>query len=581
MRSIKYYQIIFICCLTVLGLGGQQAMAQTETPSNVRINGLGRTIIENTALNGNVGDADTTTANNLLDGSFLLDLQVNARPNQNTEVQTILRLRNEFGGFFGAGMTIEVRELYARGVVADIFRYHVGDLDMKMSPFTFYQHDAEGVVNEAEIFKARRQVVDYEQFYQGDGKRRMQGGNFDLGLRAGSIFPEVNLNGFFTRVRGTDFFSLPTRFVAGGSAELITTDYGLLRGNYVNTYDAISIGNFDNGIRNPVMSVEAEVHLLKKDKLRLNFEGEICQSRIRETQETDAFDKEDSFAEGLFALALPENQVRFTLGFRDVGPDFFAMGAQSKRIDFDRDRRVFNRFGNDRRLRQPGLFDLNRDQGLYTFSLSDVLMPYDPRYSNTMPYGQATPNRRGLFFGAEYGVADSLIHARLDFAQMQEIRGQGTFELKSFTLAKLWGNINLHHLINREEVIALNLGLQVEQTSRDGSEIEQVDLQSTFFEAGVQVEIFKGLDFLAGGKFLSANGTEYVPDIVRFNEVRDFPGQLQVADNEQLLAAGLRYRFKSGVFLSLQAERFSFTNSDTPENNYQIDQLFILYEMKF
>ncbi|MCB0851935.1 MAG: hypothetical protein KDD63_06940, partial [Bacteroidetes bacterium] len=297
--------------------------AQTETPNKIRINGLGRAIIDNTELGGTVAETDTTTALNLMEGEFLLDLKINAAPNENTEVQSILRLRNEFGGFFGSGMSIEVRELFARGVVANIIRYHVGDMDLKMTPFTLYQVEEEGTVNEAEIFKARKEVVNYEQFYHGDGTRRMQGGKVDFGLSAGSIFPEVNISGFFTRVRGTDFFTLPTRAVAGGNVELINPRWGKLSGNYINTYDVLSVGGFTSGIRNGVQTLAANINILKKEKMDLSFKGEMGRSSLREVEGDSAiFDKDDTFAEGFVSLNLKPQNLTINLGFRDVGPDF-------------------------------------------------------------------------------------------------------------------------------------------------------------------------------------------------------------------------------------------------------------------
>ncbi|MEM7656992.1 MAG: hypothetical protein AAF399_12740, partial [Bacteroidota bacterium] len=445
-------------CLSLLFLlwSSTSLMAQTDLPPKLYINGLGRTLIQSSELGGDPLASDTTTAKNLLDGEFLLDLNINAAPNEKTEVQSILRLRNEFGGFFGSGMSVEVRELFARGVAGDIFRYHVGDMDLGLSPYTLFQADQEGMVNEAELFKGRRELIDYEQFFQRDGKRRMQGGKFDLGLSAGSVFPEITLTGFFTRNRGTDFFNLPSRFVGGGRVELINTRWGTLRGNYVNTYDALSIGGFSSGIRNAVISGEADLDLWENDALALGFVGEMGLSQLTEvddmevdtdsTMRVKSVDRGDTFAEGAFELAVKDLGLQVKLGFLDVGPDFFSIAAQSKRVDFDRSQTQYSRIGNERRARQTTIFDLNRDRALYTFGLSDVLMAYDPRLSNVMPYGKATPNRRGLTFDANYGNDSSALELGLQTALLSEIRGQGTELLKSFTLVRLSGDFNIHHL---------------------------------------------------------------------------------------------------------------------------------------
>lgn len=581
MLRTKLLLRAFCSGLFFLGLCSSELQAQSEIPKNLHINGLGRTLIQRTQLGGTIGETDTTTASDLMDGEFLLDLKINATPNKNTEVQSILRLRNEFGGFFGSGMSIEVRELFARGIVGNSFRYHVGDMDLKMTPYTLFQSDAGLNVNEAEIFRARQALIDYEQFYNGDGTRRMQGAKLDFGLSAGSIIPEINLNGFFTRVRGTDFFTLPTRFVSGGSIELKNPRWGSISGHYVNTFDAISIGGFDNGIRNPVQTISANIHILDNDKMALDFAGEMGRSSIVETQETEPFDRDDTFAEGAFQLDLKPQNLQVSLGFRDVGPDFFSIGAQSNRVDLNRSKSFYNRIGNDRTTRQASIFDLNRDRNLYTYALSDVLRPYDPRFGNTQPYGRATANRRGVFLNVDYALADSAIELGAEAMQMQEIRGQGTNELKSFTLARLKGDINIHRWLGIDNVLAVSLGYQFEQTQRGGVEIEAVSLSSSILDAGIQAELFENFDLLAGVKQLNAVGDDYIPDVIRYNEVRDFPGRYIVDDSETMIAAGFRYRFSESSALNIQWERFTSSRATEADKAYQIDQIFILYSLYF
>lgn len=568
--------------LSLILLGGGITLAQTETPPKLYVNGLGRALINAAELGGTMAEGDTTTAKNTLDGEFLLDLKINASPNEKTEVQSILRLRNEFGGFFGSGMSIEVRELFARGVVADVLRYHVGDMDLVKSPFTLYQYDTEGSVNEAAIFQGRKEVIDYEQFFTENNTRRMQGIKLEMGLTVNSLIPEVNLDGFFTRVRGTDFFTLPSRYVGGGSIELVNRRWGKLTGNYVNTFDIRSIGNFATGIQNPVQSLQLELNILNEEKYSLGLKGEAGLSRITElTDSTESFDKSDSFFEGKLEFELKPQNLTFTLGVRNIGPDFFSIAAQSKRVDFGRQKAFFNRFGNEQMVRNTSLFDLNRDRSLYTYALSDVLMPYDPRYANAMPYGRATANRRGIWLGLDHGSEESAFEGGLEFNLMQEIRGQGTFELKTFNLLRIHENIHIHKLIDREEAITITLGYQLEQTRRGGVDVEQVNLNTNLLDAGLQIELFDNFDLLFGAKILTANGSDYVADIIRYNVVRDFPPRTEYDDNETLLAAGIRYRFKEGIYLSIQWDRFSFSRASNPDLDYRIDQPFILYNMNF
>lgn len=554
-----------------------------ETEQKIRFNGLGRTNLVNTNYGGEIEEQDTTNAKRLTDGEFLLDMAINATPNKKTEVQTILRLRNEFGGFFGAGMSVEVRELWAKGIIGNAVRYNVGDIDLVQTPFTLYNPDEEGTVNEAEIFKAQKEIIHYENFYKAGNTRRMQGAKIDFGLQFTQVIDEMEVEAFLTRIRGTDFFTVPNTFVGGGTVDFKDNKYGRIGLNYVNTFDDLSVGAIGTGITNEVYTIDGEINVFENEALGLQLMGEAGRSSLeQETDSVTTFDIDDSFAEIGASLTVKSANLKVNVSFRDVGPDFFSVAAQSKRVDFGREKRYFNRIGNDRAVRTTSLFDLSRDPQLYTFQLAlDRLSDYDLRLSNALPYGKATPNRRGINAGVQYSDSAEIFTLGLDAAFLSEIRGQGTNELKDFSLIQAKANVNLHKLITWKNQFIFTLGLQLEQTTRGGEAVEQVDLSSTLIEAGLQLEVFDGFDILLGSKLLTSEGSDYVPVYDRFNTVLDFPGRSVIDDNETLLAGGVRYRFKEGIYLTTQIQNFAFSRATDAANDYSLSQFFLLYTMNF
>ncbi len=589
-------QFLFVAGLMVLQVnflsaqdGSARATEKEEEGKKIHFNGLGRANILQTGIDGKILETDTSTVRNLTDGEFLLDLAVNATPNDKTEVQTILRLRNEFGGFFGSGMSVEVRELWARGIIADALKYRVGDMDVAMSPYTLFNPNEEGTVNEPAIFLPQKEVIYYEQFYTDENTRRLQGAKLDFGLNFAEGLEDMDLTGFIARIRGTDFFTVPTRFISGGQAQFSTkklnesmglkADFGL---NFVYTFDDLQSGEATSGIRNTVYTFDFDVAILDKENIAIHLLGETGQSILESKADTiSIFKKDDTFLDIGAKVHFKPQKLSVSASFVDVGPDFFSIGAQSKRIDFEATKTYYNRIGNDDFIRMPALFDISRDPALYTFQLSDKLMSYDPRYSNTMPYGTATPNRIGVQFGVEYGSQEDIIEARLDGAFMKEIRGQGTFELKNFTLIRGAANLNFHKMASWEKKLRLTLGYQYEKTSRTGLEVEQVDLSSNLVEVGLEAEIFSKFELLFGTKLMSANGSDYVPRIDEFNDVKDFSGRFVADDTETLIAAGLKYEFKKGIYLTLQYHSFSSKLGANNPNDYNLNQIFALYTMNF
>jgi len=580
--------------------GGSQATVAEDEKASIQFNGLGRTLLSRTGIGGDVVKEDTSTIGRLTDGEFLLDLAINATPNKTSEVQAIVRLRNEFGGFFGAGMSVEVRELWARGIIADFLKYRVGDMDVVMSPYTLYSPDEEGFVNEPAVFQPLKEVIDYEQFYTDDHTRRLQGGKLDFGLNFGTVLEDLEVSSFIARIRGTDFFTIPNRLVTGGTLDFSTVSFNDSLGlkadfgfNLVHTFDDLQSGNAVQGIRNTVYTVDYDVTVMDKNNMSLHLSGESGRSNVgRAERITNADGKEenimlseedDTFMDVGLTFKLKKQKLTFSAGFIDIGPDFFSTGAQSKRIEYGVgvDKTYYNRIGTDRNLRQPGLFDLSRDRALYTFRTSDRLMAYDPRYSNTMPYGDATPNRQGLKFGIHYGDDKDKIAARVNGAFLSEIRGQGTDELKNFTLIKAAADLNFHRLFNWKNEIIATFGVQLETTERGGGEFEQVDLSSNLLDVGLELELFPKFDVLLGAKLFSSEGRDYVPILENFNDVLDFPAPLIADDKETLIGMGIKYEFKKDIYMTLQYNSYnSELGSDNP-TNYDLNQFFVLYNMKF
>ncbi|MBK7442895.1 MAG: hypothetical protein IPI65_15590 [Bacteroidetes bacterium] len=59
------------------------------------------------------------------------------RPGENIAIQSTVRIRNDFGGFWGSGVTFDVRGIICKRVIKDIVRCEVVDVHYKLTPYTF------------------------------------------------------------------------------------------------------------------------------------------------------------------------------------------------------------------------------------------------------------------------------------------------------------------------------------------------------------------------------------------------------------------------------------------------------------
>ena len=364
--------------------------------------------------------------------------------------------------------------------------------------------------------------------------------------------------------------------------------------NYVSVWDDLDSGDANTGIRNHVVTFDGDLALLRDPGLAVSVVGEGGYSiakfaeeveddaELPEAPEADDLVREtDTFIEAGVRAALAEGALGVTALFVNTGPDFFSAAAQSKRVDYTSALSQFNRIGNESARRPVGFFDLSRDPALYTFRLEQQLMRYDPRYNNTLPYGRATPNRRGLRLEADYAPEAGPLAAGVMVAALREIRGQGTEELKDFLLARAEADVALAPLVGYGRDLGLSLGLQAENTSRGGVELEAIDLTSVIVEAGLAAEVYDRLDVLLGAKARTSSGREYVPRFENFNDVDDFPTPFVTNDDEALLGAGVRYRFGEDIYLTVQYQRYTYSDDEAPEADYALGQVFALYRMLF
>ena len=124
----KYFLPIFLAIWIAVP---SQAIRSQSTTDKVWFNGLGRAFFAQDRLKGDILDQDSTTSRSSNGGHMLLDLNIHVNPNQKLEISSIVRLRTEFGGFWGAGTTVALRQLYIRGILGKGIHYSIGDLFLK------------------------------------------------------------------------------------------------------------------------------------------------------------------------------------------------------------------------------------------------------------------------------------------------------------------------------------------------------------------------------------------------------------------------------------------------------------------
>lgn len=567
--------------IVLLGLSGTLLAQVPETPPKFKLTGAARGIIFGDDLQQETEVPDTITAPKLSSGHTLVDLGLSIRPNASMEVFGMLRVRNDFGGFWGGGTTFDVRQIYVRGVVNNKIRYQLGDINYKLSPYTLFNPDQETMFGQPAAFRSLMDVVNYDNFYDFDNSWRQQGAAVDFGLAFRSGIEELNFNFFTSRVNRTNFSFTSERLFSGIHMEMVQSKYLTLGGTYVNMYDWGGTSRSNVLFNNPVITGQMIANYAINDWDFL-AEAEVGQSRqyYRGTEEDP--DISGGFNDLRVDARYTPLDLTLSLGWKNVSADFRSPGAQSKRIDFERVPDAYQRVTNDQVLRTFTMYDLMRETDLYRLQLSDELMAYDPRYDNITPYGAATPNRSGFQLGLIRGNENAPIHARASFGQWEEIRGQGTLNTKTFQRMELEASSHLDAFLNDwDKSIVLEVAYRNDQSARASEEgVQAVDLQTTLLSAGIEGEVFQKLYLTLAYQSLQYVGFDFLPVRGDFDQVVFF-NEYEVDGSETMLGLGLKYAFSDSDALSIQLNNFQSTNAGGIIPNYEINQLAFLYVMKF
>lgn len=530
----------------------------------------------------NVSDTipDTTTAKNNYGGYALIDLGFNIQPNKQTEIMGMFRIKNNYGGFWGSGVQFDVRQLWVKGVLGNAIRYQIGDLNLKQSPFTLYNHHADRLDSLPSIFRLQQNIVSYEQFYQ-NNTWRMQGANVDFGLTFAKYLKEINFNGFITRLNATNFANVNERLMSGGNINIVQSNQ-LSFGYTINrTFDLKATTANNNLFNNTIHTFDWKLnHSIAQNTL--SIAGEAGISNWNYSQDTLAPVLNDYFVHAYAKLFIPSFHTNVSLGYLNVGPDFRSIGAQSKDVNYNSPTVFFNRFTNNQQLRPITLIDMIGNENIYNKTIGSTLATESELFNDILPFGLATFNRVGAYAKLQTQTKNNLSF-QAELYQLNEIRGQGSLALKAFRQLKLNANIPLHNLIGFNKKLGLQLGMRLQQTTRNSEfVIENIDLKNMQISAGFQYELIPDFEILAGFVQQRNNGNSFITERNEYAEVTYFrTSNYQL--KQQIAAVGLRINFSPKAYLCAMLQQSSYqdlsTVNDKAMADFKINQFGLIYNI--
>ena len=219
------------------------------------------------------------------------------------------------------------------------------------------------------------------------------------------------MDAFITRPRGSVLTSsgtyLSDRLLGGASVVADITKQWQLGLHHVNLFEVPNSGTLDVAVRNPV---HCAVVNHQQGGERWTHETTLHAGTSNRTWVFAAEDQNDLNSSGAFWELDSRHESRDSLwnwnvGYRYVEPEFRSAAAQTRRLigQAQCSLRPLQRTPMISLARRLSVFDLLVDPLLYNQALAPQLMQFNPFLSNVSPYGDATPNRMGVFGSLEWG----------------------------------------------------------------------------------------------------------------------------------------------------------------------------------
>ena len=582
-RNLILLLIFFAVFLSAISLHAQ-------INENIWFDGLSRSYFARDAVDKSTTD-DTLSAKNTSNGYNLLDLNTHVNPIKDIEIFAQLRIRNSFGSFFGSGTEINVRQLKAKGVINNKIRFSVGDLFLKQSKFTLHNYDEELSGHENDMLKPYRDIIHYENFYT-ENRWHLQGIQTDFSFEFDRFIRSLGFDFFVTRPSGSSQINETTYssdlLLSGGSMISEINKRLTLSGNYINLFEVASSGTKNISVRNPVHDMSL-LHHFGNDKYRIEQKLQTGFSKrywLYSELENGTSDSTSNDTQGMYfeldnKYIKKDSTLFLTLGYRYVDPNFRSAGAQTRRLDYadGNSNTIYPIYTNMSLIRPPSLFDLVSDDRLYNRDLSSILMAFNPSYSNILPYGEATPNRNGIYLKAKINNKKKVFLSKINAGFFKEVIGQGAVEKRYFGLFKGSFKINFHRWLNWEKELSLSASSESELTRRDGKAVSSLNLFSHQMNASVNAELAKKFFIQASYKQFNANGNEFLTQRDNYGNITYFTST-QIDQKDHILSFGMLYKLRENVYANLNYNWWGMKFTDQPYLDYKYNRLILILSVE-
>ena len=544
---------------------------------NFEIGGLARSLSQSSHLD----EKDTINNDVSQDFNIVFDLAIKGSLNKYVSLYSELRMGSNLEVFDTSSSYLNLRRILIFGDLNKSFSFEIGDIDLKMTPFTLWNSNQEGNINESVLFSNFRDIQNYENFNNENYWRRQGAslfGNISLSKK-----DSLNYKIFGTREIASNEISIPDVFMYGGNI------------SYFNKSFSLGINHLDLFTNNKGILLDTNLHnhvVSSKSSLKFNNIELSSELGISKRTNSSLLSSNNKWIDGEFmSFDFKTNFLKklvLTLNYRSVSDDFSSPGAQTKRINYAMAPNLFPLVDNSSINREIIASDIVSDitffrsASFYNRNIDYSLDAFNPIFGVSKPYGISTPNRQGISSMIEYSDSSNIFYIQGKASFLNDLTGEGVLEKRKYFTYSLSSNIFINKLLDYEKIILINGGFNYSNAKRNHSPdifVQNVDFNNSILDLGLELEIIKNLHLLYGYKSINAQGLDYLSVRDDNFTISSFH-KIEINMNQNISSIGLKYDFtkKSSLILNYQNIRCNYEKS---ELSFIINQFFILAQIKF
>ena len=559
MRLILFI-LLFLQCSYIIG-----------QESRFSIEGYGRGINQSLHLN------EKDSLNNDIDfeSNVIVDLGIRANLNEKVNFYSQIRMKSNLALFDTSRSNIFIRQFKLYGDLNDIFYYEIGDVDLVLDGYTLWNNKEKGLVNESEVFSLYRRIQHYENF-QNENFWRQKGVKLsfkELTEKQLKIYFEL----FGSRLNKSDEFTNPDIFLVGLKSSLSKDNqkFEINSANIFSNTNTLVNSNLSNEYNRTITA--------SYSRLFGKFSGTLIGGYSEIYDSDNNFDISGDFFEFIGKYNLFANNF-ISVSYRSVADDFISLGSQNSNINYGNSPSYFQQVTNSSISRNISLYDILTDfsnSNIFNLRLNSNRLIESARLGTSVPFGKATPNRKGFNLIFDYSDKLQKIDYLLDISLLNDLTGEGVLEKKQYFDIDNSLSLNINKFYSGKKELRTTFGMRYSLANRASSNpyLDEVSLTSTLIDLGFTYNLIKNIDILYGYKNLYAKGTDYLPIYNNYYTIENYD-KANFNYDESIQALGLKYTVNKGFYLIFSANQVK-VDDKIINLKYDFNQYLLILNINF